>query len=593
MSKKNPQPKVISSSDARIEGQLQVEDCLVVDPSQLGTGEPVIITADADAIVVNGSEVPVLDGDGKLSPAALPSLGIIAVEFVENQEALLDLENVQLGTLVVVEAEDNALYFFNGGTTGSIADWTPISIAAVSSVAGKTGVITLELSDIDDWDAADYAAASHSHAISDVTNLQTTLDGKASASHSHAISDVTGLSEALGSGGGGSSEITSVNGLDNTLNRIYDVFQDLGYQNPDTTPSGTFSLGYFSQDGIYSIESGLFTLKHTFGETLPVLDASFADISLSTGYVIYKNQSGASTSYDLYSISNNGVDPSTETLVTQIDPATDIPLWGSVSGSNIYTKFSAAISPDGSTLFVRVDNTPFPDGTLDWELDVGIWAIDISTGSISNLTSFTDTLTLNTADEYDLLKQGKAIAVSPDSSKITFVVGRSVYEHDGTTLTEVFTLPVPSGDVAYGWPSSNQYNCAFYSFDGDKICIQYSGVDITVDSQVSLTAIATDGVDEATISGPTHPPVYDYNDVYSFGAEPLFAFREFEWGTEVIFSRNVYGADTVLQIRSLEWTRINLPHIAAITDSGDSTFYTSDGELMSASFWSAHHAIFD
>lgn len=47
------------------------------------------------------------------------------------------------------------------------------------------------------------AAASHSHAISDVTGLQAALDGKqasgsyAAASHSHAISDVTGLQTAL------------------------------------------------------------------------------------------------------------------------------------------------------------------------------------------------------------------------------------------------------------------------------------------------------------------------------------------------------------------------------------------------------------
>ena len=34
------------------------------------------------------------------------------------------------------------------------------------------------------------AAASHSHAISDVTNLQTTLDGKAASTHSHAIGDL-------------------------------------------------------------------------------------------------------------------------------------------------------------------------------------------------------------------------------------------------------------------------------------------------------------------------------------------------------------------------------------------------------------------
>lgn len=41
------------------------------------------------------------------------------------------------------------------------------------------------------------AATSHSHAIADVTNLQTSLDGKAATSHSHAISDVTSLQTSL------------------------------------------------------------------------------------------------------------------------------------------------------------------------------------------------------------------------------------------------------------------------------------------------------------------------------------------------------------------------------------------------------------
>lgn len=41
------------------------------------------------------------------------------------------------------------------------------------------------------------ADAVHTHAISDVTGLQTALDGKASTTHSHAISDVTGLQTAL------------------------------------------------------------------------------------------------------------------------------------------------------------------------------------------------------------------------------------------------------------------------------------------------------------------------------------------------------------------------------------------------------------
>ena len=42
-----------------------------------------------------------------------------------------------------------------------------------------------------------FAAASHTHPISDVTNLQTTLDGKAALSHTHAIADVTNLQTSL------------------------------------------------------------------------------------------------------------------------------------------------------------------------------------------------------------------------------------------------------------------------------------------------------------------------------------------------------------------------------------------------------------
>lgn len=43
----------------------------------------------------------------------------------------------------------------------------------------------------------DAAAASHTHAIADVTGLQTALDGKAAAPHTHAIANVTGLQTAL------------------------------------------------------------------------------------------------------------------------------------------------------------------------------------------------------------------------------------------------------------------------------------------------------------------------------------------------------------------------------------------------------------
>ena len=64
-----------------------------------------------------------------------------------------------------------------------------------------------------------YALASHTHSISDVTGLQTALDGKAASSHTHSISDVTGLQTAL-DGKAASSHthsISDVTGLQTAL----------------------------------------------------------------------------------------------------------------------------------------------------------------------------------------------------------------------------------------------------------------------------------------------------------------------------------------------------------------------------------------
>ena len=45
--------------------------------------------------------------------------------------------------------------------------------------------------------AGSYANASHNHVVGDITGLQTALNGKAASSHSHVIADVTGLQTAL------------------------------------------------------------------------------------------------------------------------------------------------------------------------------------------------------------------------------------------------------------------------------------------------------------------------------------------------------------------------------------------------------------
>ena len=60
---------------------------------------------------------------------------------------------------------------------------------------------THKMSDITDLsiDLSGVASIDHTHSISEITNLQTTLDAKAASSHSHAISDVSNLQTNLDS----------------------------------------------------------------------------------------------------------------------------------------------------------------------------------------------------------------------------------------------------------------------------------------------------------------------------------------------------------------------------------------------------------
>ena len=71
-----------------------------------------------------------------------------------------------------------------GGTlTGSL---TAPSISTTGSITeGGTSL------------SSKYATKSHSHAVSDVTGLQSALNGKAASSHTHGMTDVTGLQNAL------------------------------------------------------------------------------------------------------------------------------------------------------------------------------------------------------------------------------------------------------------------------------------------------------------------------------------------------------------------------------------------------------------
>ncbi len=101
-----------------------------------------------------------------------------------------------------------------------------------------------------------FPPAAHNHPISEVTNLQAALDGKAAASHTHAIGDVTGLQPALdGKAPAAHTHATSeVTGLDATLQTMTDATTDLETQMGGLTLAVVASLpGTPDEDTIYFV----------------------------------------------------------------------------------------------------------------------------------------------------------------------------------------------------------------------------------------------------------------------------------------------------------------------------------------------------
>jgi hypothetical protein len=108
------------------------------------------------------------------------------------------------------QAQYDALGSWDAGTFYNITD------AETPSVPGGGGSVA--------WDdvtgkPATFPPSAHNHSIAEVTNLQTTLDGKSNTGHVHAIADVTGLQTALDGKAASSHTHTTaqITGLDTAL----------------------------------------------------------------------------------------------------------------------------------------------------------------------------------------------------------------------------------------------------------------------------------------------------------------------------------------------------------------------------------------
>ena len=135
--------------------------------------------------VANG--VATLDGTGKIPSAQLPSYVDDVVEYAN----LAAFPGTGSSGILYIALNTNKQYRWAGST------YQQITSGAVDSVAGKTGVITLDTNDINGLSTAlsGKAASTHSHVIGDITGLQTALDAKATTSALNALSTNVGATD--------------------------------------------------------------------------------------------------------------------------------------------------------------------------------------------------------------------------------------------------------------------------------------------------------------------------------------------------------------------------------------------------------------
>lgn len=103
--------------------------------------------ADARISAAAGTTIASLSG-GKIPTSQIPSLALTEVHVVATQAAQLALTAEQGD--IAIRSDQSKTYVHNGGTAGTMADWTELSSPtdAVTSVNGQTGNVTLGKSDV-------------------------------------------------------------------------------------------------------------------------------------------------------------------------------------------------------------------------------------------------------------------------------------------------------------------------------------------------------------------------------------------------------------------------------------------------------------
>jgi hypothetical protein len=148
-----------------ISGTFHVDRIPLLDAAKIGSGAfhvdriPLLDAAKIGSGAFHVDRIPLLDAakinSGTINAARLPAIALTNIftattlaVFITNVYSL-DITGVQIGDIVICTTE-NKTYVHNGGSAGTSADFSALATPTdlVTSVAGKTGVVTLVKADV-------------------------------------------------------------------------------------------------------------------------------------------------------------------------------------------------------------------------------------------------------------------------------------------------------------------------------------------------------------------------------------------------------------------------------------------------------------
>ena len=130
----------------KVDGKgLSTNDYTTTDKNKLaGLG-----TASTKDTGTSSGNIPILDSNGKLASNTIPSIAITDTFIVASQAAMLALSAADIGD-IAIRTDESQTYILQVAPASTLANWKLLATPTdtVTSVAGRTGAVTLSKTDV-------------------------------------------------------------------------------------------------------------------------------------------------------------------------------------------------------------------------------------------------------------------------------------------------------------------------------------------------------------------------------------------------------------------------------------------------------------